>query len=310
MTRWSLLGLRVAGDLVPPQADPDPDEDAGTEVDLTVMDCGSPVPDDPGEVLSAVRTVNADVVLADAGSHLMLTVPQLGFGFRLWRTEPRIDVHAEPWADRDAMLAFLGSNAVLAWLWDRGELVLHASAVLGVGGCVAFTGGRGTGKSTLAALLGRAGLPVVADDLIRVALGGSTAEVRGGNGTVRLRPGAARLLGCLPAAVDPSGRALMRFAAPPGPWPLRAVLLLDPVPTGPVVLRTVGGTDAVRLLLARNPLGGWSPQLLASAFDRYAALAASVEVGVLQVPHDEEPECWVPELVAALEQPAAHRAQL
>jgi len=50
----------------------------------------------------------------------------------------------------------------------RGDYSLHASAVRFARGAVAFAGPHGAGKSTLAAALGRAGHPVVADDVLRL----------------------------------------------------------------------------------------------------------------------------------------------
>jgi hypothetical protein len=46
------------------------------------------------------------------------------------------------------------------------KLVLHASAVLGPGGVLAFMGPTGSGKSTLGLSLARHGCPVVADDFL------------------------------------------------------------------------------------------------------------------------------------------------
>jgi hypothetical protein len=46
----------------------------------------------------------------------------------------------------------------------KGELVLHASAVRTAAGAVLLAGMAGSGKSTMAALLGREGWPVMADD--------------------------------------------------------------------------------------------------------------------------------------------------
>ena len=50
----------------------------------------------------------------------------------------------------------------------RGDYSLHASAVRFARGAVAFAGPHGAGKSTLAAALGRAGHPVIADDVLRL----------------------------------------------------------------------------------------------------------------------------------------------
>ena len=59
-----------------------------------------------------------------------------------------------------------------AVLQQRGLLVLHASAVAFNGDAVAFLGGSGWGKSTLAATLYARGHPLVADDLVAVDVGG------------------------------------------------------------------------------------------------------------------------------------------
>jgi hypothetical protein len=51
---------------------------------------------------------------------------------------------------------------------SRNRIALHASAVAAEGGAVAFVGGAGKGKSTIAALLAQAGCPVIADDCLLV----------------------------------------------------------------------------------------------------------------------------------------------
>jgi hypothetical protein len=70
----------------------------------------------------------------------------------------------------------------------RGDFSLHASAVAGSSGAVAFAGPHGVGKSTAAAAFGRCGLPVVTDDILRVTQSGRTCVAHPLGGILRLWP--------------------------------------------------------------------------------------------------------------------------
>jgi hypothetical protein len=103
-----------------------------------------------------------------------------------------------------------------------GAEVLHASAVDGRGGVVAFCGASGSGKSTLAYALHRRGHGLWADDAVALDVADDGAIARPLPFDVRLRPASAALFGLGPAAA--------RLAASPGdraPAPLAAVCLLD-----------------------------------------------------------------------------------
>ena len=70
---------------------------------------------------------------------------------------------------------FLTGTVLGILLHQRGQVVLHASAVRVNGKAVLFCGASGTGKSTLAAALAQRGLPVVTDDFCAVAANGAGA---------------------------------------------------------------------------------------------------------------------------------------
>ncbi len=61
--------------------------------------------------------------------------------------------------------AYLLSTVFVVLCQQRGLLPLHASAVCGDAGVVAFVGESGQGKSSLAAHLAERGFPVIADDI-------------------------------------------------------------------------------------------------------------------------------------------------
>ena len=75
--------------------------------------------------------------------------------------------------DRVLRLSLLGPAMALI-LHQRGRFVLHASAIAINGRAVAFLGGNGSGKSTMAAALHTRGHDLLADDVTAAHLGSSS----------------------------------------------------------------------------------------------------------------------------------------
>jgi hypothetical protein len=105
-----------------------------------------------------------------------------------------------------------------------GTQVLHASALAGTGGVVAFCASSGTGKSTIAAALGRRGYEVWADDAVAVDTAGSQPAALPLPFTTRLRPDAAWFLDCQGGPAAEVGQVKA------GPVPLAALCVLRWMP--------------------------------------------------------------------------------
>lgn len=108
-----------------------------------------------------------------AGDKFLLNVPDVARylldGGREIVVEPAVGAEA---AD---IAIFLAGTALGILLHQRGQVVLHASAVRVNGKAVLFCGASGAGKSTLAAALAQRGFPLVTDDFCAVAPGGAGA---------------------------------------------------------------------------------------------------------------------------------------
>jgi hypothetical protein len=101
-------------------------------------------------------------------------------------------------ADPQMIPIFLEGNVLAVLLLLAGARVLHASGVRVGGRAVAFVGGSGVGKSTLAALCCAAGAAWFTDDLLQVVPDGDGFRCLGGSREVRLRSGAMALAALFP----------------------------------------------------------------------------------------------------------------
>lgn len=95
----------------------------------------------------------------------------------LVRGGKEIIVDPSPEAEESLIRVLLLGVIFSVLLHQRGLLVLHASAVVINGGAVAFLGGKGWGKSTMAAMLYSRGHLHLADDLVALRANGASSPV-------------------------------------------------------------------------------------------------------------------------------------
>jgi len=187
----------------------------------------------------------------------------------------------------------LTAGALMAFLlYMRDLLVLHASAVEIDGRIVAFTGGSGRGKSTMATLLCAAGASILTDDLLRVEFEDGAPIARKGSADLRLRKGADELASTfLGEAPDQDASADARqLLRPPSRardrLPLAAIFL--PIPTreeATVRIERLPPTQAVFVLLNTPRLFGWlDPDVRARQFTHMSTLLAQVPLYFVHVP--------------------------
>jgi hypothetical protein len=148
-----------------------------------------------GPVAAPPATITLDRLTRVAGTGRDTVFLRDGVGaFRLRDGE---EITADParGADPRVVRAHILGPMIALLLHQRGRLVLHASAVNVSGRAVAFLGGSGWGKSTIAAALYRRGHALVTDDVLVLELGPDGAVAFPGIPQLKLWPDALRALG-------------------------------------------------------------------------------------------------------------------
>ncbi|MBI1202391.1 MAG: hypothetical protein GC182_07760 [Rhodopseudomonas sp.] len=111
-----------------------------------------------------------------AGQQFLLAIP--GIARFLLTDGHHITVTPDTDGDPTDIPIFILGTVFGILLHQRGQIVLHASAVRVNGKAVLFCGRSGSGKSTMAAALAKHGFPVVADDVGAISItAGATPTV-------------------------------------------------------------------------------------------------------------------------------------
>ena len=193
--------------------------------------------------------------------------------------------------------SFLIGPAFGGVMHQRSLLPLHASALGIAGGCIAFMGEKGMGKSTLAGFVHAAGFPLLCDDLCVVVHGTGAATVSPVFPAIKLRPDAAEALAPQLPTLALSDYHTERFTVPPPvtlstePRPLKALyVLVDAKDTGEAGFQRLAPKSALDFLM-RNVYGrpyAAANGTIGTVLNQCVTLAQQVPVFLCQRTHGLE----------------------
>lgn len=153
---YLICGLRVDSDRALPGAIPC----EGREIDVTFA---------AGDVPERLEAATARHTFWEYSDEAFLwRMPGLG-GF-VARRGTELFAQPSPGVEMEDLLPFVLGTGLGAVLYQRGAVVLHASAVAFEGRAYALCGASGAGKSTLAAALCKAGAEFLSDDVTQITL--------------------------------------------------------------------------------------------------------------------------------------------
>jgi hypothetical protein len=156
----------------------------------------------------------------------------------------------------DAAIFILGT-AFGILLHQRGDFVLHASAVRVGGHAILFAGSSGAGKSTMAAALVKRGYPMITDDVCAISLKkGDVPRVLSDGRQLKLWANSIERLELADAKGAAVRNKIQKFYVTPSmtddtPLPVGAVYLLREARTGGDTIQVTNFVDAT-LMLQRN----------------------------------------------------------
>jgi hypothetical protein len=240
-----------------------------------------------------------------AGDKFLLHIP--GVARFLLSGGREIVFEAAAGVDAADISIFLAGTVLGILLHQRGQVVLHASAVRVNGKAVLFCGASGAGKSTLAAALAQRGFPLVTDDFCAVTIGGAGAPMVQPDGrNLKLWAQTIEKLDLAERRGAPVRNRLQKFFVEPAavfsePLPLAAVYALrEARPPHQAGIERPNVVDAA-LVLRRN---AYRPQLvnrMGQKADYFrAATAIANSAGIFHLTRALNFE-RMPEVVAQLE---------
>jgi hypothetical protein len=290
--RCRLYGLNIASDVPLYQHRPVP-PGAAIDVEVLLAESVSRADDrPPGLTVLDLQAVKQHYTVTKSdGSYRARFYGSCDIRFD--PTLTRLTVNPVIGVDPSLLSVLVAGTALALVLTLRGEPVLHASAVQVDQGAVAFIGGSGMGKSTMATLFCARGGRLITDDLLRLTPAGNQLSCALGATEVRLRKSAGELIEQFEIAPDRRSTgdardALATVTAVEEAIPLQAIVV--PIPdksaaAGSTSITRLPASEAL-LLLSRFPrLLGWQDTAaIRRQFDQLADVVTRVPVHIAELP--------------------------
>ena len=281
MYRYTVCGISVQSVFALP--DLVSDDESGSEPDVIIKTGAVP------ESLNDPTVVAPAYQVADGA--FLLTVPNIAR--YLVRDGREIIVQSVDDVDPIDVRVFLLGSVLGALCHQRGLLPLHASAVVVNGGCAAFVGVSGSGKSTIAALLAQRGYPVISDDICAVSINSNAPLAQPGLARLKLMADVAEALQMDTAELPRDRSMLNKFHLPLGelfnsaPAPLRWVYILrEDLPPHSEGIQPIEAPDNIEMLALQTYRHRYAKAMgLKNAnFFQCAAVIGATEINYLTRP--------------------------
>ena len=216
--RYSAFGLQLVSAIELPELAPFADEATGAPV-VNIRLGKTPRALDAAHRLGGGVFARRDEFLLDVEAARFLVT-----GGQTILVEPK------PSASARDLRGYLLGSVVGALCLQRGALPLHANAVCGDDGCVAFAGPSGAGKSTIAARFLQIGRSVLCDDVCVVTCAaGAAPQAWPGVARIKLWSDALSALGCSPEGLETVFEGESKYSLP----------LPEPLAHRPATLRAI-----------------------------------------------------------------------
>lgn len=248
------------------------------------------------DVVVSFSSLSEASVPANQGNEIFVGLP---WGLKLWiRSGCEVVVDAPPDVDWAVIRGYILGAAMACILRQRGYLVLHASGVAKDNRAIAFLGGSGWGKSTLASLFHQHGYSLLTDDVMAIQIG--NVSVKGSHNPslqvvpsfpeVRLLPDAAAFVGTetegFPMLQSLSHKQVQRldqqFAAHPVPLTHLYILRVGDEQAITPASGALAFTELIQHSRATKTLADQA--FMVQHFHQCSALAKAVPMSYLQRP--------------------------